>query len=678
MRKTYITLFTAILLTLVGCKKETGEQVTVTFDAQLSQSHAPKDAKGIMVYLDDANKPCWTENDAIRVNDGDGTVTNVNTSNASRARFSVTMTKPEDHTYFAVYPASIGHHGTTAYDLHSTPKVYLPRVQEYEEQNGQQVINAPMFAYNREQPTLQFHNLCGLMKITVTNDKAWDMILDSIQVEATQYKLWGEMDVTNPTYPTINSQIQYATLNAPTYAVDSFNVAERQKNTVSLGDINATLRSSELADNRIGISDNPTSATYYIYLPTIPSQSSNLFYIRIFSHPVWKTATNTYTPDPEVHISYEIRQTASTNAYVERNSIIPINLYLSNCSPTFTSLKAFSVANGTQVSFSRGQAQYYINTLTAETNPDGEGVSSQTSTGYWRFSPRQWDFLYMTSLRHNSNTNDYHTGRWIEHFTWDSGNWPIHHWKAASDVGAYNTDFQNWSGDWGKNFTNKTSNTTWFTLEQTQYNYLLKERTRTAAGNSYNNKQNFAWVDLTNVTGGRSYNSSSDLYGIIIVPDDFVDNNENDVATRNALSIPTFKYYHSATIGTGNDVASRRRNDNTLTKAQFEYYEAKGCILMPCFGVFNALGSAIGPIDAPTYLGSVNYPEGDYWSKTDGGGNDAYMLQLEADHSSNIANADCRTSTGNLADGEKYRKFMVRLVRTYSQGGGNYKYDPFQ
>ena len=692
----YLAICAAAFLTLTtGCKKEeTGEMVDVTFDVVIAKEAAKAD-DSTKVYLDNNFYPNWNSGDPIRVNNGDGTVTPSGTSGiaATRGTFTASITSASDHKYYAVFPASAAKKITTTstgtsteeYDLHSTQKVFLPRVQPYETytdnaDNGtiKQKINAPMFAYTQttvtttgtntteSRPVLQFHNLCGMMKITVTNDKAWDMVLDSIQVEAKTKRLNGEFSITSPT-----SDAPYVV--ATTNAVDLFDVDARESNIVSLGGIDAILRTSELSSSRTGISDKPTSIDLYVYLPTIPSTdiNENLFYIRVFTHPVWRTSTSTYTPDPEVHISYEIRQTSSTNAYVARNSIIPICINLSNCEPTFTSLKAFTVADGTRVSISRGQAQYYIDNISAETSTGD--VSSQTSTGYWRFSPRQWDFLYMRRLKHDSEVNDYTEGKWIEHFTWDSGNWPIHHWKAASDVGSTNTDFRNWTGDWGANFTNKTNNTTWYTLTQTQYNYLLKERVRT----NHNNKQNFAWIELTDVTGGRSYNGTSNLYGIMIVPDVFIGLNSNDDATLSYLNITTFYYYHSTTPTT-NDVATRRRNDNSMTKAQFEYYEAKGCVLLPCFGVFNALGNEVGPIYAPTYAGSPNYPEGDYWSKSASSGNDAYMLQIEADQTTSASPADCRTRENNLADGEKYRKFMVRLVRDYHSGGGDYKYDPFQ
>lgn len=679
-KKIYISLFASvIILAAASCKKETGEMVTMTFDAQLEgvghkNAADTKGAADPKVYLYEGQKPYWEDGDAIRVNDGNGNVSNTTMVGRNYGRFEVSFSAGTDGPYYAVYPASMA-----SSNLYNEQKVKLPRVQTYsvDATTGNQKINAPMFAYNPSKHVLQFHNLCGLMKITVTNDKAWDMILDSIQVEATTKKLNGVMTIGDVTSATPK-------LTAPTEAVDSFDVAARQYHTVSLAGINKYLRSSSLESHNAGNPDAHTSITLYVYLPTIASDatSGNKFYIRVFSRPAWKTGSEsptTYSADSEVHISYEMRQTASTNAYVERNKIIPISISLSSCKPTFTSLKPFTVSSSqSKVSISRGNAQYFIKTYDYSQAAVDAG---STSTGYWRFSPRQWDFLHVSSLYPASSPShgDEYTpriGNWIEHFTWDSGKQPVRHYDANITGSRLNTQFTTWTQDWGVNFTNVTSSSTWRSLTQSEMDYLLKSRETVNSSN----KCNFAWVTLTDAVSPSGGNHGSALFGIVILPDGFIPNNGDDATTRVSILGMTdaFKFYKYPSTQQGQapgngDNAVRYRDDNTMNVAQFEYYEARGCVFIPCIGAIDALGGG-------NDMWTENNPEGTVWTSTHenlAGSTDAHTLMLSAEITNNNA-GDCRTGTSDGNDAECYRKFNVRLVRPYSSGGGNYKYDPFQ
>ncbi|MBP5540106.1 MAG: hypothetical protein J6X88_00485 [Bacteroidales bacterium] len=139
-----------------------------------------------------------------------------------------------------------------------------------------------------------------------------------------------------------------------------------------------------------------------------------------------------------------------------------------------------------------------------------------------------------------------------------------------------------------------------------------------------------------------------------------------------------FKFYKYPSTQQGQapgngDNAVRYRDDNTMNVAQFEYYEARGCVFIPCIGAIDALGGG-------NDMWTENNPEGTVWTSTHenlAGSTDAHTLMLSAEVTNNNA-GDCRTGTSDGNDAECYRKFNVRLVRTYSQGGGNYKYDPFQ
>lgn len=681
-KKIYISLLASvIILAAASCKKETGEMVTMTFDAQLEgvghkNAADTKGAADPKVYLYEGQKPYWEDGDAIRVNDGNGNVSNTTMVGRNYGRFEVSFSAGTDGPYYAVYPASMA-----SSNLYNEQKVKLPRVQTYsvDATTGNQKINAPMFAYNPSKHVLQFHNLCGLMKITVTNDKAWDMILDSIQVEATTKKLNGVMTIGDVTSATPK-------LTAPTEAVDSFDVAARQYHTVSLAGINKYLRSSSLESNNAGNPDAPTSITLYVYLPTIASDAvaGNKFYIRVFSRPAWKTGSEgstTYSADSEVHISYEMRQTASSNAYVNRNSIIPISLSLSSCKPTFTSLKSFSVSETKKVRISRGNVQYFIKNYSPDLElVNGVYKSTSASTGEWCFAPRQWFFLGNEDMHDKGNDGIlvhynrtfYQNNTWMDHFTWDSGDKPTHHRLNNSTGQAVQSDFRTWSKDWGDNFTHLSySNGSWETMTLDEVHYLLKVRT-TVDGD---NRSNFGWVTITDgltPLGLQDNNNGSKLHGILIIPDGATINTRINEPTRNVLQIVNSFNYYSSPTATTNDVATRRITDNQLTLEQFEYYEALGCIFLPCPGIYDSEGSG-------NDLWNDRYsPEGSYWTKTNKSTNDACTLQLCADKTLSTSVADCRTTSANISDSEKYRHMLVRLVRLYSQGSDDYKYDPFQ
>lgn len=698
-----------MLLALVGCKKDKGEKVPTTFDVVLGNEGHKGDA-GTKMYLQ-GRKPYWEETgESIRVNEGTGTVTR-DPSNYTRGRFTVSISETTDG-YYAVYPASI----SEDYDLSETQTVKLPRTQTYETvtysettmennventvQHTVQKLTAPMYAYNRNQPTLQFFNLCGIMAITVKNDKAWDMILDSIHVESTGYKLWGEMNVSNPTgvaegnskdvaIPELKAIANPTDITIPSPTM----INKRWQNTVALVGIDQHLRSSKLESEGAGDASKPTEITLYVYIPSIPSGNNN-FLVRVFSRPAWKNDAGSYVAENKVHISYEkIHSTA--NSYIGRSELVEVDMSLSDCQPVYTSLLPYSVAAGQQVCISRGNAQYYISgySYTPEAVRSGS-----TSTGWWGFARRPWDFLGMKNLwnqnyienggtRYDQYVNvqagthpDSPGNHWIEHFTWDSGNQPARHLRTGSLTSTdynecdENNDFNgSWCawGDWGSHFTNVTTSNTWKTLTADQMHYLLLERTTVFN----DNKWCFAWVELSHPAESElTFHGESKLWGIVVLPDGFKPNDIYDAETFTALGLQrNFKAYSSAgplvVEGVG-DIARRYRNDNVMTTEQFEYYEARGCVFIPCIGVMMGTGDG-------NDLWTENQPEGGIWTSSRHSSYDAYALMISAETENRAS--DCRIRNSGLIhyDAECYRKFNVRLVRDYT-GFEEYKFDFFQ
>jgi len=133
---------------------------------------------------------------------------------------------------------------------------------------------------------------------------------------------------------------------------------------------------------------------------------------------------------------------------------------------------AFSVAEGRQVHFSRGNLQY------------------QASTDTWRFAENQYDYVGEA----NANISSTYDG-WIDLFGWGTGNNPT----LSSDNNAdYNTFV-----DWGTNAISNGSDKAnlWRTLTTDEWGYLFQARNNASA-----------LYGLATING---------INGMIILPDDW-------------------------------------------------------------------------------------------------------------------------------------------------------------
>ena len=150
----------------------------------------------------------------------------------------------------------------------------------------------------------------------------------------------------------------------------------------------------------------------------------------------------------------------------------------------------FSVGENSQVCFSQGNLQY------------------QASTNTWRFAEHQWDFVGGTEIEgshygnvQGSSNNDisYTYSGWIDLFAWGTsgynhGSICYQPWVLSMyndnyyAYGSYNHNLYDQSGqaDWGYNAISNGGNSCgqWKTLSQTEWNYLLFERT-TISGMRY-------------------------------------------------------------------------------------------------------------------------------------------------------------------------------------------------
>ena len=149
-----VCILLASLALVTSCKKDVE---FVNFDAVID--HPSK------VYIDENRYPCWNEGDEVKIN---GTAYGLENITGSSAL--ITNVAQSDN-YYAIYPTSIAQ-GTVG----ASTTVTLPEVQKYKTfgNNHQQRVEIPMGAYtahnNTGQNSLQFKNLCSVVRVKITNN----------------------------------------------------------------------------------------------------------------------------------------------------------------------------------------------------------------------------------------------------------------------------------------------------------------------------------------------------------------------------------------------------------------------------------------------------------------------------------------------------------------------------
>lgn len=199
----------------------------------------------------------------------------------------------------------------------------------------------------------------------------------------------------------------------------------------------------------------------------------------------------------------------------------------------------FTVASGVQVYFSKGNLQ--------ATTADGGSHWS------WAFAEHQWDYVGNNTANNKINGNGSVSA---------NGTVDLYGWSTASTTfGIHNSQNNStYSGsfrDWGVNaITNggNTANSGWYTLSDTQWDYLIKTR----AGATVNSTPNARYTLATIRT------DMSGVNGMILFPDNgsFAAGEVTTWGTINAYSDWTTK----------------------CTAAQWAALEAKGCVFLPAAG----------------------------------------------------------------------------------------------
>ena len=178
-----LLLAAALLAGMVSCKKEKGPSELRAVMNDFATS-------GQKAYIDPEQYSCFVVGEEVRVNNSTGTITALE-RNDRQCVISGVAGLPEVTSFRAFYPADMIPANSDLTNGFDNLTVTLPRVQEYKDTNGNQIIKNPMMAEltgaNENKSTLHFRNLCALLKITVRTIKAFD----SIRVTMSGAKLCG-------------------------------------------------------------------------------------------------------------------------------------------------------------------------------------------------------------------------------------------------------------------------------------------------------------------------------------------------------------------------------------------------------------------------------------------------------------------------------------------------------
>lgn len=333
MKKVYsIFLLTCVmLLTLVSCQKD-----SVTLKVRISTFSSPD--KTYMEPVTNGCMPRWQIGDGVWINGISSYTVTVSGQNASIADVLASA------EYRAIYPSSIvrGENDVNS----SSIAIELPRVQNYNELGGYQVVEAPMGASSHGN-TLDFTNMGALLAIRILNNtnpslnRSASLDIDSIVVTSVTENtpLWGAGIVQN-----INADSRSYVM-APT---DINNIEKYY--TVSLGGINGSVsagRSTNVNDAKV----------LYMYIPASTGTVQNRFEVKVHAHNA-RYGSFVYTRTQTVN--------GQGNIGLNHVACVPMDLGASDCVEEFTpnalpegAIDAmYSVAPGVQVHFSCGNLVY--------------------------------------------------------------------------------------------------------------------------------------------------------------------------------------------------------------------------------------------------------------------------------------------------------------------------------
>ena len=180
MKKQHIifSFFAALsAICAVSCQKD---KDVVTLNAVIQQFS--NDSK---VYIND-HSPFWHNGDQIRINDADYTLQTAMENSAQ-----IPNVASSTSGYRAIFPAAILTNSNANINSSSSVAVTLPATQVFEMVGAHQRVDVPMGAFIDRGSTLQFHNLCSVVRVYVSNAINAQLPVTSISITAENAYLSG-------------------------------------------------------------------------------------------------------------------------------------------------------------------------------------------------------------------------------------------------------------------------------------------------------------------------------------------------------------------------------------------------------------------------------------------------------------------------------------------------------
>ena len=178
MKKQHIIFFAAMMaLCAVSCQKD---KDAVTLNAVIQK--VSNDSK---VYIND-HTPYWHNGDQIRINDANYTLQTAIENSAQIPNVANSASG-----YRAIFPAGILTNSDANINSSSSVAVTLPATQVFEMVGIHQRVDVPMGAYIDRGSTLQFHNLCSVVRVYVSNAINAQLPVTGITITAESANLSG-------------------------------------------------------------------------------------------------------------------------------------------------------------------------------------------------------------------------------------------------------------------------------------------------------------------------------------------------------------------------------------------------------------------------------------------------------------------------------------------------------
>lgn len=301
------------------------------------------------------------------------------------------------------------------------------------------------------------------------------------------------------------------------------------------------------ASNSITI-NNGGSDIKEVQVPILPIAAGDIT-IQVFTHKVVNREGM-----PSVNYSYIFQHKAACNA-LNRNVMATARVEIKeetdnpNNHISEVDHSLFSVAAGKQVRFSKGNLQYI-----------GSAIFP-----YWQFADNQYDYLHTNGQYISSETAD------LDHFSWGTTSSPFFN---RSQYGPTEGDLSG-EHEWGNINIRYSGTGEWYTPSKDNWRYLFNRATK--------------W----------GYATVCSVYGIILLPDDFIDpltNSSNSTSFQNN----TQKDYWTANIYTSD--------------ADWNAMQLAGAIFLPAAGCTAEWGEVKQVQECGLYWSSTVYDSGQAYS----------------------------------------------------------------